>query len=284
MENKITLKNGQIINRLGQGTWYMGDSHMSEKREIETIRRGIELGINLIDTAEMYGSGRSEQLISKAICEVKREDLFLVSKVYPHNASLKKLEKSLDNSLKRLKTDYLDMYLLHWRGSVPLAETVYAMEEQVKKGKIKSWGVSNFDTYDMVELLGVENGKNCAINQVLYHLGSRGTEFDLQPFLKENNIPMMAYCPLAQAGKLGISLFESRAVCELAKKYNVSSANILLNFVMLDENIIAIPKASKVSHVEDNAKSLSFKLTTSDVELLSKEFPAPTYKQYLDIV
>lgn len=284
MENKITLKNGQIINRLGQGTWYIGDNPLTAKSEIDTLKRGVELGINLIDTAEMYGSGKSEQLISKAIADIQREDLFLVSKVYPHNASAKKLETSLDNSLKRLNTDYLDMYLLHWRGSVPLAETVYTMEQQVKKGKIKSWGVSNFDTEDMAELLEVENGSNCAVNQVLYHLGSRGTEFDLQPFLKQHNIPLMAYCPLAQAGSLKRGLFNNTTVLELAKKYSVSATNILLNFVMYDENVIAIPKASKVSHVEDNANALSFKLTSDDIALLNKAFPAPTRKEYLDIV
>ncbi|MFI3225952.1 MAG: aldo/keto reductase [Clostridia bacterium] len=284
MEHKIALKNGQMINRLGQGTWYMGENPTIAKSEIDTLKRGIELGINLIDTAEMYGSGKSEQLISKAISDVSREDLFVVSKVYPHNASQVKLEKSLDNSLKRLKTDYLDMYLLHWRGSVPLAETVYCMEQQVEKGKIKSWGVSNFDTEDMEELLSVENGENCALNQVLYHLGSRGTEFDLQAYLKAHNIPMMAYCPLAQAGRLDRGLFNDPVVCQLAKKYNVSSANILLNFVMFDENVIAIPKASKVAHVEDNAKALAFKLTVEDMKMLNAKFPAPTYKQYLDIV
>lgn len=274
----------KVISRLGQGTWFMGENASIEKSEIDTLRRGIELGINLIDTAEMYGSGKSEQLIAKAIADVDREDLLLVSKVYPHNASKQKLETSLDQSLKRLKTDYLDLYLLHWRGSVPLVETVACMEEQVKKGKIKNWGVSNFDTSDMRELLSVEHGENCAVNQVLYHLASRGTEYDLQPFLREHNIPMMAYCPLAQAGDLGYQLFTDSVVCELAKKYNVSSANILLNFVLHDSNIIAIPKASKVAHVEDNAKVLDFKLSSEDMDLLNGRFPKPTRKQYLDLV
>lgn len=272
------------LSKLGQGTWYIGDNILKERQEIDTLRRGIELGINVIDTAEMYGSGKSEKLISKAIAGIDREKLFLVSKVYPHNASKQKLEKSLNDSLRRLKTDYLDMYLLHWRGAVPLAETVSCMEEQVRKGKIRRWGVSNFDTCDMKELLSVENGHNCAVNQVLYHLGSRGTEYDLQPFLKSNNIPLMAYCPLAQGGRLDRNLFQNTVISVLAEKYNVSPANILLNFVLYDSNVIAIPKASKVSHIEDNVKALAFKLTPEDIEILNKEFPAPTSKEYLDIV
>lgn len=281
---KIKLSNGQMIPKLGQGTWSMGDSKNSETEEINTLKKGIELGLTLIDTAEMYGSGNSEKLISKAICDENRDDLFLISKVYPQNSSKGKLEKSLDNSLKNLKVDCLDMYLLHWRGSVPLEETVFALEEQVKKGKIKSWGVSNFDTRDMQELLEVENGKNCKINQVMYHLGSRGVEYELLEYLKEQNIPLMAYSPLAQAGNLKKDLWISTALNEIASKYDVSLANILLNFILRDKNVIAIPKASKISNVLDNAKSLDFTLTQEDINLLNQEFPAPTSKQYLDIV
>ncbi|MFI3115703.1 MAG: aldo/keto reductase [Clostridia bacterium] len=281
---KIKLSNGENINKLGQGTWNMGENLQNVNSEIATIKKGIDLGLNLLDTAEMYGEGNSERFISKAIEGVSRDDLFIVSKVYPHNACNKKLEKSLDKSLKNLKTDYLDMYLLHWKGSVPLEETVFALEEQVKKGKIKSWGVSNFDTRDMEQLLQIENGKNCRVNQVMYHLGSRGVEYDLLPYLTEQNIVLMAYCPLAQAGRLKSDIWTNNVVNDIAKKYNVSVANVLLNFIMRHKNVIAIPKASKISNVEDNARSLDFSLTDEDINLLNTEFPAPTTKQYLDIV
>lgn len=281
---KIKLSNGENINKLGQGTWNMGEHLQNVNAEIATIKKGIDLGLNLLDTAEMYGEGNSERFISKAIEGVSRDDLFIVSKVYPHNACNKKLEKSLDKSLKNLKTDYLDMYLLHWKGSVPLEETVFALEEQVKKGKIKSWGVSNFDTREMEQLLQIENGKNCRVNQVMYHLGSRGVEYDLLPYLTEQNIVLMAYCPLAQAGRLKSNMWTNNVVNDIAKKYNVSVANVLLNFIMRHKNVIAIPKASKISNVEDNARSLDFSLTDEDINLLNTEFPAPTTKQYLDIV
>jgi diketogulonate reductase-like aldo/keto reductase len=197
--------NGLLIPILGQGAWHIGDNNRSERDETAAVRRGIELGLNMIDTAEMYGDGKSETLIGKSLRGIRREEYLLVSKVYPHNAGKDNIFASCDASLKRLNTDYLDLYLLHWRGSVPLAETVECMERLVNMGKIRRWGVSNFDVADMEELWNVPSGNNCAVDQVLYNLGSRGIEYDLIPWLSARGVAVMAYCPLAQAGKLGRS-------------------------------------------------------------------------------
>jgi diketogulonate reductase-like aldo/keto reductase len=183
--NKVTLPDGTIMPKLGQGTWYMGEKRTLWKQEIEALRQGIDLGMTLLDTAEMYGEGLSEELVGEAIHGYARTNLFLVSKVYPHNAGRKKIFDSCNASLKRLGVDYLDGYLLHWRGNIPLSETVECMNELVTQGKVRNWGVSNFDTKDMKELLSINGGNKCAFNQVLYHLNSRGTEYDLQPWLRE---------------------------------------------------------------------------------------------------
>ncbi len=284
MNRTYTLKNGTEIVRLGQGTWYLGQNYSPRKQEIETLRRGIELGMNLIDTAEMYGGGRSEELVGEAIRGYDRESLYLVSKVYPHNAGKKHLEKSLDDSLRRMGVDYLDLYLLHWRGSIPFRETVAEMERMVAAGKIKSWGVSNLDVDDMDELLAQAKGSHCQVDQVLYHLGSRGVEYDLQPYLEERNMALMAYCPLAQSGTLKKGLFTDPAVLAAAKNHDATPAQVLLNFVLQKENVVAIPKASSIAHVEENAKALSFCLTADELAKINKSFPAPTRKMYLDIV
>lgn len=280
----LTLNNGTKIPKLGQGTWHMGDASGNSGAEIATLRRGIELGMTLIDTAEMYGSGLSEQLVGQAIAPLSRQDLYVVSKVYPQNAGGSLLEKSLDQSLKNLNTEYLDLYLLHWRGHIPLTETVEAMEEQVAKGKIKAWGVSNFDTRDMKELLAIPEGKNCQVNQVLYHFGSRGVEFDLLPYLQGENIPLMAYCPLAQAGALKRSLVEHPQMIGLAEKHNTTVLTLLLAFAIGQEAVFAIPKASQVVHVEENAKAAEIKLSPEDWALLEEISPKPKKKVPLDML
>ncbi len=282
MKKTIKLKTGDEICKIGQGTWYMGEKPAQYNAEKEALRCGVELGMTLIDTAEMYGMGKSEILIGEAIRNFKREDIFLVSKVLPYNAGQGDLEYSLENSLKRLGTDYLDMYLLHWPGSVPLEETVWCMEQQVKKGKIRSWGVSNFDTDDMKVLLSIDNGKNCAVNQVLYNLSSRGTEYDLLPYLEENGIPLMAYCPLAHTGNG--DMFESRAITELAEKYNVTPAQIILNFAVNSDNVFAVPKSSCAEHTRENYEALSFSLSENDIELLNSCYLKPNEKVPLDIL
>ena len=284
MEKFVKLKDGAIIPKLGQGTWFLGEDKRFEKDEIESIKTGIENGMTLIDTAEMYGEGLSEELIAKAIKEYDREKLFLVSKVYPYNAGRNRIFNSCENTLKRLGVKYLDLYLLHWRGSVPLSETVECMEELVARGKIKRWGVSNFDIDDMEELMSVKNGDKCAVNQVLYHLGSRGIEYSLYPWMKEHNIPVMAYCPMAQGGSLNRSINKNPILNEIAKKYDLSIQELLLAFVLKQENIIAIPRTGNPKHALRNSKVINVNLAEEDLELMNKEFPAPNRKVYLDIV
>lgn len=284
IEAELKLKNGAVIPRLGQGTWSMGESISKEKEEIATLRRGIELGMTLIDTAEMYGEGAAELLVGKAIKGLDRDKLYLVSKVYPHNASKNRLESSLDDSLSRMEVDYLDTYLLHWRGSIPLEETVEEMERLVEKGKIKSWGVSNLDVNDMEELLSIDKGNHCITNQVLYHLGSRGVEYSLLPWLKEKNIPLMAYCPMAQGGALKKDIFSNPVVEMVCKARGISKAQLLLNFILREEGVLAIPKASTIAHVEENARALEFSLSKEEVEMLNEIYPKPTKKTYLDVV
>ncbi|MCH5194308.1 MAG: aldo/keto reductase [Oscillospiraceae bacterium] len=284
MQKFITLKNGAQMPRLGMGAWQLGDDKASRSSELEALQAGIDAGMTLIDTAEMYGSGRSEELVGEAIRGYDREKLFIVSKVYPHNAGKGMIESSAENSLKRLGTDYLDMYLLHWRGSIPLSHTVQCMESLVKQGIIRSWGVSNFDTDDMEELMRVPGGENCAVDQVLYHLGSRGIEYDLMPWLKRNNIPVMAYCPIAQAGALRASLLKSPVLNQIAERYGISIVRLLLMFVLKQENVIAIPRSSKKEHVTENSRALDFELSDEDMALINGEFPPPSRKMYLDIV
>lgn len=280
----LILKDGSKLAKLGLGSWNLAMNLSKREDEIEAIRRGISEGINLIDTAEMYGNGASESLIAEAIKGINRNELYLVSKVLPENAGGNRLETSLDASLKRLNTDYLDLYLYHWRGDYPLEETVDKLEEMVKKGKILRWGVSNFDIDDMKELLAIPAGKNCMVNQVLYHLGSRGIEYELLPFLKKEGIPVMAYCPLAQAGSLKDKLVDNPVLKEVASAYGITVMQLLLAFVMRMENVSAIPKAGKTSHVIANARVRDIYLSDEDYKRVSDEFPAPTSKVRLDVV
>lgn len=280
----LILKDGSKLAKLGLGSWNLAMNLSKREDEIEAIRRGISEGINLIDTAEMYGNGASESLIAEAIKGINRNELYLVSKVLPENAGGNRLETSLDASLKRLNTDYLDLYLYHWRGDYPLEETVDKLEEMVKKGKILRWGVSNFDIDDMKELLAIPAGKNCMVNQVLYHLGSRGIEYELLPFLKKERIPVMAYCPLAQAGSLKDKLVDNPVLKEVASAYGITVIQLLLAFVMRMENVSAIPKAGKISHVIANARVRDIYLSDEDYKRICDEFPAPTSKVRLDVV
>lgn len=273
---------GKSVRRLGQGTWHLAERG-NRKSEIATLRRGIELGLNLIDTAEMYASGGSESLIGETIENEKREDLFLVSKCYPQNAGRSAIFKACDASLSRLGVDYLDLYLLHWRGRVPLAETAQCMEELIAQGKIRRWGVSNLDIDDMHELVSVPHGKNCVTDQVLYHVACRGPEFDLFPFLKQNSMTAMAYCPLAQFGALDRDVVRSRTLKAIAEKHGASLAQVMLAFILRDENLIPIPKSSTPTHVEDNVKALTLTLDADDLAGIEHEFPAPRHAVPLEI-
>jgi diketogulonate reductase-like aldo/keto reductase len=280
----LKLNDGSDFPSFGMGTWYLGENLPLREQELEALRAGIDEGIMLIDTAEMYGNGLSEELVGEAISGINRDSLYLVSKVLPSNAGGSRLEQSLDATLKRLGTDHLDMYLYHWRGSFPLAETVDRLQAMVKKGKIKRWGVSNFDVDDMEELLSIPGGNKCCVNQVLYHLGSRGIEYELMPFLKEKKIPVMAYCPLAQAGDLRCQLMSDTTLKEVANKYGVSVVQLLLMFVLHDDNVCAIPRSRKAEHVRQNAEAASLKLLDEDYRRISDAFPAPDHKTYLDTV
>ncbi|WP_308862161.1 aldo/keto reductase [Paenibacillus radicis (ex Xue et al. 2023)] len=279
----VLLSDGTALPRMGQGTWLIGDDSSKRNEEIRSIRLGVELGMNLIDTAEMYGEGNSELLVGEAIKGI-RDDVFIVSKVYPHNAGINRIAKSCEASLKRLGTDRLDLYLLHWRGSIPLSETIEGMERLVQEGKIARWGVSNLDTADMKELLSYDKGAHCMTDQVLYHLGSRGIEYDLLPLLKKHKIPVMAYCPLAQAGSLRRGLIDNKTVKAIALKYNVTPYQLLLAWCIREGDVIAIPKASSEEHVVDNAQAIFIELTEKDIESLAAEFPKASRKMALDIV
>jgi len=280
----LKLWDGSHIPRFGMGTWNIGEDKNKRKAEIEALVTGLEEGVCMIDTAEMYGDGLSEELVGEAIFGKNRESLYLVSKVLPYNACKDKLEQSLDASLKRLGVDYLDLYLYHWRGTYDLYETVSEMERMVKKGKICRWGVSNFDTKDMIELLNIPGGEHCSVNQVLYHLGSRGIEYELLPFLKEKGIPVMAYCPLAQGGSLKNKLLSSPVLNEVAGKYSVSIMQLLLMFVVHNDNVCAVPKSAMKEHVLQNLRALEITLSEEDFSKMSSAFPAPNCKTYLEKV
>lgn len=282
-DNTVMFEHGLALPAIGQGTWYMGENADQRQKEIAALRAGIDAGLTLIDTAEMYADGGAEEVVGEAL-QGRREQVFLVSKVYPWNAGGQKAVTACDASLRRLKTDYLDLYLLHWRGNYSLAETVEAMETLIRQGKIRRWGVSNLDYDDMQELYGVTGGKACATNQVLYHLGSRGIEFDLLPWCQQQQIPVMAYCPLAQAGRLRDDLFNSRAVQDVAHAHQATPAQVLLAWAIRQPGVMAIPKASSVEHVKENAAALALQLSDEAIALLDQAFPAPGRKTPLDVV
>ena len=284
LSRTVVLPDGRKVPRLGQGTWHLAQNPGTRENEIEALRLGIQSGMTLIDTAEMYGEGASEQLVGEAIQDVPRDSLFLVSKVYPHNAGRDSIFQSCKNSLRRMGISYLDLYLLHWRGRIPLAETAACMEELMKMGLIRGWGVSNFDIDDMRELWDVPGGTNCLVNQVLYHLGSRGIEYSLLPWMEERKVPLMAYCPLAQGGSLRRGLLESKAVQTVAKAHQAAPMQIILSFAMHSGKAIAIPMTRSVSHVRENAEAGLIQLTSEDLRILSERYPSPSRKLPLDMM
>jgi diketogulonate reductase-like aldo/keto reductase len=273
----VTLKSGDKVPVLGLGTWRMGERKSERAAEVAAIKLGLELGIRLIDTAEMYGDGGAEEMLSEALAG-RRDEVFLVSKVYPHNASRKGAITACERSLKRLKTDRLDLYLLHWRGSVPLAETVEAFETLRKDGKIRQWGVSNFDAGDMDELAGVAGGSNCASNQVLYHLGSRGAEWRLLEQCRNDKVMVMAYSPLGQG-----PILRKPALGKIAAKHAIDAAAVALAWVLRQPGVITIPKAVRPDHVRANMKALDVKLDADDLKALDAAFPPPKRSTPLDM-
>ena len=260
-----------------------GTYKAAEGNSADIIGTAIRAGYRHFDTASVYGT---EKYVAEAIekSRIPRQEFFLTSKVWKEDMGYEQTKAAFAKTLEQLNTDYLDLYLLHWRGGIPLEETVDCMEQLVKEGKIRSWGVSNFDTDDMEELFSVPNGNHCVVNQVLYHLGSRGVEFDLLPWLKEHNVPLMAYCPLAQAGDLQKDLLQSSAVKEVARIHGITPMQVLLAFVLYKENVIAIPRSGKAEHVLQNLEAGKVHLTVEEYARLDAAFPAPRKKTYLDIV
>ena len=263
----------RVVPQLGQGTWNMGDDPGVRKTEIAALRRGVELGMTVIDTAEMYGGGRSEQLVGEAIAGM-RERVYLVSKVLPSNASSDGVVHACERSLKRLRVEALDLYLLHWRGREPLEETVAGFERLKEKGKIKAWGVSNFDLSDMGELAALAG--DCAANQVLYNPEHRGIEFDLLPWSREHDVCVMAYSPVGQGG----GLLRSAVLKKIAARHEVSAAQVALAWC-LREPVLAIPKAGTIEHVEENAAARELKLSNEDYAELDRAYAPPSKKQRL---
>jgi diketogulonate reductase-like aldo/keto reductase len=273
----VTLKSGDKVPVLGLGTWRMGERRPERAAEVAAIRLGLELGLTLIDTAEMYGDGGAEEAVAEAIAG-RREGLFIVSKVYPHNASRAGAIAACERSLKRLRTDRLDLYLLHWRGSVPLAETVEAFERLKRDGKIRNWGVSNLDTADMTELAGVKDGGNCAANQVLYHLGSRGIEWRLLEACRKDEVMVMAYSPLGQG-----PLLKKPALKSVAAKHGVDPAAVALAWVLRQPGVVTIPKAVRPEHVRANVRAADVALEADDMRALDAAFPPPRRALPLDM-
>ncbi|WP_441545964.1 aldo/keto reductase [Citrobacter freundii] len=278
---QVTFTDQVSLPAIGQGTWYMGEDPSRRRDEVSALQAGLDLGLRLIDTAEMYADGAAEEVVGEALMG-RRDSAFLVSKVYPWNASGQKAIAACEASLRRLKTDYLDLYLLHWMGDFSFAETVDAMETLIAQGKIRRWGVSNLDYDDMQALWQVPGGRECATNQVLYHLASRGIEYDLLPWCQQQ-MPVMAYSPLAQAGRLRGDLLSNSVVNDIARVHNVSAAQILLAWVIRQSGVIAIPKAASVAHVEQNAAALEITLSVDELKQLDKAYPAPKGKIALDM-
>jgi diketogulonate reductase-like aldo/keto reductase len=284
----VQLTDGERVPVLGQGTWRMGENKSAHADEVAALRLGVDLGMTLIDTAEMYGEGAAEKVVADAIAD-QRDRVFVVTKVYPHNASRTKLPNACERSLKRLRIDAIDLYLLHWRGSVPLEETVEAFEKLRFAGKIRRWGVSNFDLDDMKELLDICGRLRSiapATNQVLYNLENREIEFDLLPFLTLNikprtsYIPVMAYSPVGH----GRGLLDNGTLKKIAKRHGATTAQIALAWVLRQPGVVVIPKASDKTHVHENARSIEIELTEADYTEIDREFPPPKSKQELPIL
>lgn len=273
-----TLPSGEAVPTLGQGTWMMGEDRNRAADEVAAIRLGLDLGVTLIDTAEMYGSGGAEKVVGEAIAG-RRDEVFLVSKVLPSNASRNGVIRACEASLKRMHTDRIDLYLLHWRGGVPLSETIAVFEELRQSGKIRHWGVSNFDADDMEELNRLSRGGACQSNQVLYNLTRRGIEFDLVPWSREHGMPVMAYSPVEQGALAG-----NKGLAGIAARHDATAAQIALAWVMAQPGVIAIPKATRLEHVRQNAAARDIRLTTEDLAELDSLFPPPVRKRPLEMI
>ncbi|MBQ1084328.1 MULTISPECIES: aldo/keto reductase [unclassified Nocardiopsis] len=274
----LLLPSREELPVLGQGTWGMGEDPDAHHAEVHALRHGLDLGLGLIDTAEMYGSGGAERVVGDAI-RGRRDEVFLVSKVLPSHSDRRGVVEACERSLRRLGTDRIDLYLLHWRGGVPLAETLEALTELRDSGRIGDFGVSNFDTDDMRELWGETGGDACAANQVLYNLSRRGPEYDLLPWCRDHEIPVMAYSPIEQGRLLGDPVLE-----RVAEGHGVSAAQVAIAWVLAGGGLCAIPKAGTVGHVEENHAALDLRLTEEDLAALDARFPGPDGPSPLDVL
>ena len=274
----VVLPGGERVPALGLGTWNMGDDAARRHDELAALRRGLDLGATLIDTAEMYGDGRAEELVADAIAG-RRDETFIVSKVYPHNATRRGLPLACERSLQRLRTDRIDLYLLHWRGNVPLAETLTALQELQRAGKIRHYGVSNLDLADLREWLALPGGDSVQTDQVLYNLSRRGIEWDLLPWLRERRIPVMAYSPLEQA-----RLFGHHPLAALARDLGATPAQVALAWLLRHDDVIVIPKSSSPARVAENIGALDFTLSPEHLAALDAIFPPPTKAMPLEML
>ena len=274
----LRLPSGESVPVLGQGTWMMAEGNGRRADEIASLRLGIDLGLSLIDTAEMYADGASETLVGEAIAG-RRDEVFLVSKVLPSNAGRAAAIRACERSLARLRTDRIDLYLLHWRGGTPLSETLAAFETLARDGKIRHWGVSNFDPDDMAELEGLPGGGAVAANQVLYNLTRRGIEFDLLPRCRERGVPVMAYSPIEQGRML-----RHPALAKVAARHGATPAQVGLAWVLRQDGVMAIPKAGRPEHVRENRAALDLRLTADDLAELDRAFPPPARPQPLEML
>ena len=272
---QVALRNGTRVSALGLGTWKMGEDVRQRAQEVRALQTGIDLGATLIDTAEMYASGRSEEVVAAAV-KGRRDSVYLVSKVLPQNATRAGTVKACEASLKRLKTDHLDLYLLHWRGQIPFAETMAGFDDLMQAGKIRAFGVSNLDMKDMAEWLAVSRADKTVANQVLYNIGERGIDFDLLPWSLERRIAIMAYCPLAQG-----TISEDPVLKRVAARHRATAAQIMLAWTMRHEHVIAIPKSAKPERVTENVKAADIVLSAEDLMDLDRAFPAPRKSQPL---
>ena len=278
MGKLVTLPSGESVPSMGLGTWHMGERIGNPKTEVDALVRGLDLGATLIDTAEMYARGGAERVVGNAI-KGRRDNVFIVSKIVPHNASFDGTIRACENSLQRMEIESIDLYLLHWPGNHPLESTVSAFEQLKTDGKIKHWGVSNFDTSDMQELYGIPEGKNCQINQVLYNLSRRGIEWDLLPWCRSMGLPIMAYSPIEQG-----RLLENKKLKALASDIGVSAAQLSIAWSIRKNDIITIPKASNLEHVGQNIDAWTIKLESAILDELDKLFEPPVRKKGLDIL
>ena len=273
-----TLPGGETVRALGQGTWHMGEYAARRKQEVAALRLGLELGMSLIDTAEMYANGVAEDIVGEAFAG-RRDDIFIVSKVLPENATRRGTIAACERSLKRLKTDRIDLYLLHWRGTPPLADTLEGFAALIKDGKIRHWGVSNFDADDMAELWSLKGGGACATNQVLYNLSRRGIEYDLVPACRKKHVPIMAYSPIEQG-----RLLRNGALNEIADRHDATAAQVALAWLLRQDGMIVIPKSSDDAHVHENRAATDVKLTAADLATLDKAFPPPKGPRSLEML